>query len=177
MSEFSLESLTQEISKLKEELDIERKKRLALEDECDTLAIQNKCLNDLLSRSSSSTSPQNTIQNVVDEDLYDTLQEGDLCFANEILLQIPNASNGLNVTCTAFCSSDTNTSFCVVGGTDSYVRGYDLHLKTQMFAFHFSAPIIALDCNNNLIACAMMDGTHAVVNITFIFYCYNIRSF
>eukprot|EP01041_Mallomonas_annulata_P004261 gene4261-8482_t len=171
MAEFSNEQLILLVSQLREELEREKLSRTKLEEECDLLSIENERLNKVIIASNGNLSSQSQQQptpsqmlNSVSDSESDILRNGDGMYANIILSRIENVCSGLNATCTAFCEIDTDTTIAIVGGTDKFVRAYNLETKNEIFGLSFSAPVLAINTFKNFIACSMMDGSHSIIN-------------
>ena len=54
--------------------------------------------------------------------------------------------------------------FVLCGGVDKTLRLYALHTGEVLYELELAAPILAIDCLGALVACSMMDGSHAVVS-------------
>ncbi len=120
------------------------------------------------------------------------LVEGNGKYADTVVTRIDNACGGMNALCVAFCPYPSVTgvgplvnqeaSWAVAcGGVDKTFRVYQVPLlvagndptaaattanaaNTLMVSHLLSAPILAMDVCGPLVACALMDGGHAVVS-------------
>lgn len=122
------------------------------------------------------------------------LVEGDGKYADAVVTRIDNACGGMNALCVAFCPypsvtdasplvANREASWAVAcGGVDKTFRVYHVPLliagnattsntaaasnsdNTLVLSHPLSAPILAMDVCGSLVACALMDGGHAVVS-------------
>mmetsp|Transcript_6124 Transcript_6124/g.9241 ORF Transcript_6124/g.9241 Transcript_6124/m.9241 type:complete len:427 (-) Transcript_6124:31-1311(-) len=157
------------ITELEEALKKEKKRYTDLEDEADLLACENERLRQLLT--ANGIDPSGAPSTVVIENKAAApvseviIPEGDGRYASVNHLRIDNASNGLNVLCSAYCNLGGG-EVVACGGVDKSLRVYDAVTGLPVFQHEFSAPLLAMAVNGTLVACSMMDGGLAVVDLS-----------
>lgn len=167
-----MKCLENEVLDLKEQLIQERRTRISLEEQLDLLAIENERLRGelLLNMSKNENQEYNEIniptkKEDANDFLENLLKEGDGLFPQSIAMQYSNACQGTNVTCVTYCNLSYDSEIIVAGGANKTLYGYSMENFTTIFTFTFSAPIIAVTSHGSVIACSMMDGSHAVLDV------------
>ena len=179
-------SQEEEITWLREQLCKEREAKIKLDEELDLLAFDNDRLKGLVASAGIGqpakpvgvATSATVIAATADDGLEELLQEGDGRFADAVVTRIDNACGGMNALCVAFCphpTAATGSWALACGGVDKVLRVYSVPWlilpcpsssdAPQLLLSHaFSAPILALDVCGSLVACGLMDGSHAVVS-------------
>lgn len=173
------------IADLKKQLEAMTTKSESLEEECDLLAMENERLrtlcqqNDINPDFSIGNEKKTAVSNIEEEEEEDFLVNagGDDMYACSIGREIQNACGAGNALCVDYLhlsssssSSDTDTEggcgeYVLCGGVDKTLRLYALSSGTLLYQHELSAPILAIDSVGALVACSMMDGSHAVVSL------------
>lgn len=94
--------------------------------------------------------------------------DGDGRFANQAKCVIDNACGSMNVLSVSFCNASSSADaaeLVACGGTDNCVSVYDIETAAQVSKFSLTAPILMLDSFGCLLACSMMDGGVALINL------------
>jgi len=167
-------------------LESERSKRIALEEECDLLAMENHILRSenqklkelgLIQSQQKGTidSVNNDSKNnndIKERDLYEELiEEGNECYVKDKYLEISNACSGMNVIAISFGNLNNNDNNIIIcGGTDKKISIYTL-LGEFIKSYTLTAPILCMDSLlpspslSSLIAVGLMDGKHIIIDI------------
>jgi len=118
------------------------------------------------------------------EEVDEIMLVGDGMFAKRESLRIAEACSGTNVLSVCFAKAKISPpesggagraegegeeqDVIACGGVDANVHIYASSSGFKLGSFKMSAPVLALDsCASNeyLLACSMMDGSHAVINL------------
>jgi WD40 repeat protein len=163
-----MEELQLQLEALRLDLERERSKRLALEDECDLLAVANQDLQAEVLQLKS-TMPTNTVFNQPERAVATVFIEGDGDYVKSAALTVSSACGGMNVLSVCFCRYSTNNNstheeIIVCGGGDKRVYGYSQTTQTQIFCVELSAPVLSLDACGSFLAASTMDGSHSYWN-------------
>lgn len=94
------------------------------------------------------------------------IEDGDGNYPKTINLKIDNASGSMNSLSVSYGSFDGQAINAIIcGGVDKVLRVYNLQGELSR-QYEFSAPILALDSYQSFVSCSMMDGSHAVVDLS-----------
>jgi hypothetical protein len=127
------------------------------------------------------------VANIEDEDEFLVNAGGDERYARSPGREISDACGSGNALCVEYLllppgpsSSDTTTDnsavtaatqqeqeqemYILCGGVDKVLRLYALSSGALLYSLPLAAPILAIDSSGPLVACSMMDGSHAVVS-------------
>jgi hypothetical protein len=177
------------IADLKKQLEKMTAKYYSLEEECDLLAMENDRLRTLCTGNGvnpdfsvdrqtkspvetgtgSSTSSSFGIAGNEDESEFLINAGGDDMYARSVGREIQNACGAGNVLCVGYIRFPTDSicepsEYVLCGGVDKVLRLYSLTTGALLYELELLAPILAIDTMGALVACSMMDGSHAVVN-------------
>ena len=172
------------IADLKKQLEKMTAKQDSLEEECDVLAMENERLRTLCQQNginpdftidSGKTKDTGIVTNIEEDEEFLVNAGGDDKYACSIGREIQNACGAGNALCveylhlTSSTDADTTTEggcgeYVLCGGVDMTLRLYALSTGTLLYQHELAAPILAIDSVDALVACSMMDGSHAVVS-------------
>lgn len=178
-----MESLLKEIEQLKAALAIQKEKNERLDEECDSLAMDNERLRKELAKfsrthypppppvtandtGSISQGPSEISPVVVVNNNVDVFEDNNTPYPNLIKKRITNANDGKNVISTTFFSDLSNGHNLVFsGGVDATIRGYDLLTGVQLLAHRATAPVLVLQASPPYVAAGMMDGSFVIMKL------------
>eukprot|EP01033_Poteriospumella_lacustris_P002579 gene2579-1875_t len=162
-----MESLLEELERLRQELAEERQRRVALEEECDLLAEDNARLRSEIEKSRFNTRPPippdqsaSAVAAVAGD--VEVFVEGSGNYARVVRHTVVHASDGKNVLSTAVFQSQSPENMSdvgFVGGVDAHLRGFALSSGAELFVHKLPGPVLFIDCCPPWIACGTMDGT------------------
>ena len=172
------------ITDLKKKLQKLEEKNMNLEEECDLLAMENERLRELCQKhninpdhtgDSTKASGVFNLVNIDEGEEFLLNEGGDGLFANSIGRELKEACGAGNVLCVDYLrlssgASDAAEDYILCGGVDKTLRLYSLITNEVLYHLELAAPILAIDSIGALVACSMMDGSHAVVRLPFLYY-------
>lgn len=97
----------------------------------------------------------------------DLLIEGDRNYVKSVHSRIQNSCGSQNALCVAYnrgLDGQEIGDVIVCGGVDKTIRCYKSDTLELIYQHMFTAPILCVDTYEGLIACSLMDGSHAVVS-------------
>lgn len=178
--------MEEELARLRLEVEEERARRVELEDENDLLAMANVQLQNELAvfrkaggggsagmsaagfRASATVAGDDEVGSGNDGGVPLLGFDGDGRFANQAKCVIDNACGSMNVLSVSFCNGCSSADAAEVvacGGTDNCVSVYDIETGAQISKFPLTAPVLMIDSFGCLLACSMMDGGVAIINV------------
>lgn len=177
-----LERMTQRRDTLEEECDLLAEENDRLRTLCQShnidpdCAVEQEKVNEQ-QRGQQLTSSAGDGANIDEEEEFLVNAGGDGMYARSDGREVHNACGAGNALCVEYlhlatspvADTDADTlghgEYVLCGGVDKTLRLYALATGVLLFQQEFAAPILAIDSVNALVACSMMDGSHAVVSV------------